>query len=189
MAQTFDNQFFKVSGNYLATDFQDSGLDSSSEGLVEGLDFVHLGSLRGGLSETWTPRSVRATCYGIQMSVVNFYAIFELYCPATGTFFTLVGELGMTLHEMWEVSALLMGSLPYEEYFPLEAKLALLKKQERALFETYRELICHFYICSDMHGSYKGSSNIFKSWADYLFPNLENASEEARFGVMEEDIL
>ena len=28
-----------------------------------------------------------------------------------------------------------------------------------------------------------------KSWADYLFPNLENASEEARFGVVEEDIL
>ena len=30
----------------------------------------------------------------------NFYAIFELYCPATGTFFTPVGELGMALHEM-----------------------------------------------------------------------------------------
>ena len=35
--------------------------------------------------------AVRATCYGIQMSVANFYAIFELYCPATGTFFTPVG--------------------------------------------------------------------------------------------------
>jgi len=34
------------------------------------------------------------------MSVANFYAIFELYCTATGTFFTLVGELGMALHEM-----------------------------------------------------------------------------------------
>ena len=54
--------------------------------------------------------AVRATCYGIQMSVANFYAIFELYCPATWTFFTPVGELGMTLHEMWEVSALPMGS-------------------------------------------------------------------------------
>ena len=44
--------------------------------------------------------AVRATCYGIQMSVANFYAIFELYCPAIGTFFTPVGELGMALHEM-----------------------------------------------------------------------------------------
>ena len=52
--------------------------------------------------------AVRASCYGIQMSVANFYDIFELYCLATGTFFTPVGELGMALHEMWEVSALPM---------------------------------------------------------------------------------
>jgi len=39
-----------------------------------------------------------------------------------------VGELGMALHEMWEVSALPMGSLPYEEYFSCEAELALLEK-------------------------------------------------------------
>jgi len=49
--------------------------------------------------------------------------------------------------------------------------------------------MCHFYICSNVHGSYKGSPNSLKSWADYLFPNLENAPEEARFGVVEEDIL
>jgi len=34
------------------------------------------------------------------MSVANFYAIFELYYPTTGTLFTPVGELGMALHEM-----------------------------------------------------------------------------------------
>ena len=83
--------------------------------------------------------AVRATCYGIQMSVANFYVIFELYCPATGTFFTPIGELGMALHEMWEVSALPLGSLPYEEYFPCEAELALLEKQEPALLVTYRK--------------------------------------------------
>ena len=71
---------------------------------------------------------VRATCYDIQMSVANFYVIFELHCPAIGTFFTPIGGLGMALHEMWEVSALPMGSLPYEEYFPCEAELALLEK-------------------------------------------------------------
>ena len=86
------------------------------------------------------------------MSVANFYAIFELYCPATGTFFTPVGELGMALHEMWEVSALPLGSFPYEEYFPCEAELTLLEKKEPALFETYRELMCHLYICSSIHG-------------------------------------
>ena len=64
--------------------------------------------------------AVRANNYGIQMSVANFYAIFELYFLTTGTFFTPVGELGMALHEMWEVSALPLGSLPYEEYFLYE---------------------------------------------------------------------
>ena len=93
--------------------------------------------------------AVRATCYGIQMSVANFYTIFELYCPATGTFFTPVGELGMALHEMWEVSALPLGSLPYEEYFPCEAELALLEKQEPALLETYRELMSPVHLLLD----------------------------------------
>jgi len=105
-----------------------------------------LAHFEGDLERLGLYEAVRATCYGIQMSVANFYAIFELYFLGTGTFFTPVGELGMTLHERWEVSALLMGSLPYEEYFPCEVKLALLEKQEPALFETYRELMCHFYI-------------------------------------------
>ena len=45
--------------------------------------------------------------------------------------------------------------------------MALLEKQEPALLETYQELICHFYICLDVHGGYKGSSNNKKSWVDY----------------------
>jgi len=48
----------------------------------------------------------------------NFYAVLELYCPSTGTFFTLVRELGLALHEMWEISKLPIGYLLYEEYFP-----------------------------------------------------------------------
>ena len=122
------------------------------------------------------------------MSVANFYAIFELYCPAIGTFFTHVGELGMTLHEMWEVSALPLGSLPYEEYFSCEVELALLKKQEPALFETYWELMCHLYICSSMHGSHKGASYSSKSWGNYLFPNLEDSPEATHCGVADKDI-
>jgi len=111
--------------------------------------------------------------YGIQMSIASFYAIFELYYPATRTFFTPVGELGMALHEMWEVFALSMGYLPYEEYFLCESELVLLEKQEPALFETYKELMCHFYIYLDVHGGYKRNLNTLKSWADYLFFTLE----------------
>ena len=49
--------------------------------------------------------------------------------------------------------------------------------------------MCHFYTCLDVHSGYKGSSNSLKSWAYYLFFTLEKAPEEARFGVVEEDIL
>jgi len=57
------------------------------------------------------------------------------------------------------------------------------------LFETYRELMCHFYICLDVHGGFKGNSNRLKSWANYLFSTLEKAPKEARLEVVEEDIL
>ena len=65
----------------------------------------------------------------------------------------------MALHKMWEVSTLPLVSLSYKEYFPCEAELALLEKQEPALFETYRELMSHLYICSNMHGSHKGAQS------------------------------
>jgi len=51
--------------------------------------------LRLGLHE-----AVRATSHGIEISVPNFFAIFELYCPASETFFTPINELGLALHEM-----------------------------------------------------------------------------------------
>ena len=75
----------------------------------------------------------------------NFFAIFEPYCPASGTFFTLVGELGLALHEMWEISNLPMGSIPYEEYFRCTIELEKMKKDDLEMFETYWKLICHFY--------------------------------------------
>ena len=94
----------------------------------------------------------------------------------------------MALHDMWEVSALSLGSFPYEEYFPCETELALLEKQEPALFETHRELMCHLYICSSMHESHKGASRSSKGWGNYLFPNLKDAPEAAHCGVADEDI-
>jgi len=102
--------------------------------------------------------AVKATCHGIEISVPNFFAIFELYCPASGTFFTPVGELGSALHEMWEVSNLPMGSMPYEEYFPCTMELEQMEKDNPKMFATYRELMCHFYICMDVHNA-RGNVN------------------------------
>jgi len=119
-------------------DFRTPGLIHPPKAWWRDLTLYVLAHFEEDLESQGLREAIRATCYGIQMSVANFYTIFELYCPATRTFFTPVGKLGMTLHEIWEVSALPMGSLPYEEYFPCEAELALLKKLEPALVETYQ---------------------------------------------------
>jgi len=62
-------------------------------------------------------KAVRATCFGMHINIPNFYTILEMYCPASGTFFTLDDEQEMALHEIWEVSDLSMGSKPYEKCF------------------------------------------------------------------------
>jgi len=104
MAQIFGNQFLKVSDNYLATDFRAPSWIYPLKAWWKNLNLYVLAHFREDLERLRLREAVRAICYGIQMSVANFYAIFELYCPATGTFFTSVEESGMTLHEMWEVS-------------------------------------------------------------------------------------
>ena len=164
------------------TDFKAPGCIHPLKAWCKNLTQYILAYFREDLERLGLCEAVRATCYNIRMSATNFYAILELYSPSAGTFFTHVGELGMALHEMWEVSVLPMGSLPYEEYFPCEAELALLEKQEPALFKTYRELMCHFYICLDVHGGFKENLNSLKSWVDYLFLTLEKAPKKLDSG-------
>jgi len=94
---------------------------------------------------------VRATYNEIEVSLPNFYYIFKVYCPSIRTFFTLVGELGLALHEMWEVTKLPMSFLLYEEYFPFTEELKQLGSQDAAMYETYRELMCHFQICLNVY--------------------------------------
>ena len=67
--------------------------------------------------------AVQATRLGLDISVPNFFAIPERFNPHSGTFFTLADEMGLALHELWEVSKLPMDSLPYEEYFPTNQEL------------------------------------------------------------------
>ena len=54
--------------------------------------------------------------HGFLQSNHHFYAVLESYNLETCTFFTPVGEMGFALHEMYEVSGLVMGDTPYEEY-------------------------------------------------------------------------
>lgn len=58
---------------------------------------------------------VRAVLFGILLSIYNFFSILERYNRNMCTFFTLVGEMGMAMHEMHEVTELSEGDYPYEE--------------------------------------------------------------------------
>ena len=57
---------------------------------------------------------------------------------------------GVALHELYEVSGLVMGDAPYEEYVPTSEELHLLRKEDPAVYETYWEVMCHFHICEQI---------------------------------------
>lgn len=56
--------------------------------------------------------------------------LLELYSPATGILFTVDGEIELALHEMWQVSGLLIGDVPYEEYFSDSEELKILSLRD-----------------------------------------------------------
>jgi len=78
--------------------------------------------------------------YGLLQSSYHFYGILERYNPLTGTFFTLVGEMGLVLHELYEISELVIGDALYEEYVLTTEGLHLLKKKGSLVYETYWEV-------------------------------------------------
>ena len=84
-----------------------------------------LADLGGLLDQVGLCQAVRAVQYGIPQHSQNFFGILERYNPLTGTFFTPVGEMGHALHELHEVSGLVMGDSPYEEYVPTSEELHL----------------------------------------------------------------
>jgi len=55
------------------------------------------------------------------------------------------------------------------------------------MYETYRELMCHFHICLDIH-NICGNTNGLKSLVDYLFLNLMSIPEEIHTPVADADI-
>jgi len=88
-----------------------------------------------------------------------------------GTFFTPVGEIGLALYELYEVSGLVMGDAPYEEYVPTSEELHLLKKEDPQVYETYWKVLCHFNIC-DQISSWRNRGVKQISWASYLFNGI-----------------
>jgi len=76
MAQTFGNQFFRVNGNYPATDFRTPGWIHPPKAWRRDLTLYVLAHFED-LERLGLREAVRTTYYGIQMNIANFYAIFE----------------------------------------------------------------------------------------------------------------
>ena len=77
VTQTFGNQFFKVHGNYPATDFRTPGWIHSPKAWWKDLTLYVLAYFEEDLERLGLREAVRTTYYGIQMNIANFYAIFE----------------------------------------------------------------------------------------------------------------
>ena len=77
--------------------------------------------------------------------------------------------MGLALHEIYEVSGLMIRDAPYEEYVSSTEELHLLKKSDPLVYETYWEVLCHFHICGQVTGWRSGRIKQIL-WANYLFP-------------------
>lgn len=88
--------------------------------------------------------------YGIHQNPSSFYAMLERFNLDSCTFFTPVGELGLEFHEMYAVSGLSWGNIPYEERYPPLSELKELWDHHVGVYEMYWELFCHFHICLDL---------------------------------------
>lgn len=53
---------------------------------------------------------------------------------------------------MFEVSLLWMGELPYKEYMSSVEELNQLKEKDSSIYETYRVMLCHFQIYTEVSG-------------------------------------
>ena len=61
----------------------------------------------------------------------------EHYNPETCIFFTPVREMGFALLEMYEVSGLVMGDIPYEEYISSAEELHVMEKSAPLVYAMY----------------------------------------------------
>ena len=87
--------------------------------------------------------------------------------------------MGLALHEMYEVSGLVIGDAPYEEYVSSTKELHLLKKSDPLVYETYWEVLCHFHMYRQVTGWRSGRVKQM-SWVNYLFPRVNKTDPMTR---------
>jgi len=126
--------------------------------------------------------AVSAIQYGIPQSIQYFYAILERYNLEACTFLTPIGEIGLVFHEMYELSGLMIGDAPYEEYVPSTEELHLPKKNDPLVHETYWKVLCHFHLCGQVAGWRSGGIKQMLL-ANYLFPRVNKANSMTRLAL------
>lgn len=123
--------------------------------------------------------AIRVTQHGLAQSKQNFWGVLEFYNPKSCTFYTPVGELGMSLEEKYCVTGLSPGELPYEEYIPCEDELRPLRESELDLYNTCWKMLCDFLICQNIKTTRHGGLS-FQTWNGYLFPGGETNADDIR---------
>ena len=109
LGATFIQQFLEMGGDF-PSEFHTTGWIHSTDKhwwcRMVGFVLAELGVL---LLHAGLYGAVRAIQYSIPQSTQHFYIILEHYNPETCTFFTPLGEMGLALHKMNEVSGLVIG--------------------------------------------------------------------------------
>ena len=62
----------------------------------------------------------------------------------------------------------MIGDAPYEEYVSSTKEQHLLKKSDPLVYDTYWEVLCHFYIRGQVTG-WRSRGVKQMSWINYLF--------------------
>ena len=106
-----------------------------------------LDQFSGKLERLGLYEAIRATCYGMEVSMPNFYVVLQLYCPSTRTFFSIVGGLGLALHEIWEwlymyFAYLLLQLIEAKPAHKLQNMRFKNKKCASAQFFRYSKWLC-----------------------------------------------
>ena len=87
--------------------------------------------------------------------------------------------MGFALHEMYEVSGLMIGDAPYEEYVLSIEELHLLKKSNPLVYETYWKVLFYFHIRRQVTRWRSGGIKQL-SWTNYLFPGVNKVTTMSR---------
>src|SRR3954470_15181309 len=171
VVQTFGRRFSGLGLNYPTRGRADGWVSPAGDPWWSHMMTRGCTEFRDQLQQIRLLPALLAVCQGVRANVNNFLCMLEQYSSETCTFFTPVGEIGISPWEMQHVSGLPAGEFPYEEHAPPSAELKLLKTQDPELYSTYWEVLCHFFICRESKDRGRGGV-VFSTWAEYLFPGI-----------------